>query len=191
MTYDPDRHHRRSIRLRGFDYSQNGVYFVTPCVHNREAILGTVHDGAVELSVVGAAIERAWLEIPNRFPFVVLDEYVIMPNHVHALLAFTDIEPDVNRSCSAVAAGSVPPDSSWRTGPAKVTLGRVLRAYKSLSAIQANRLLGRTSQPFWQRDYYDRIVRDDEELQAIRAYIRRNPSLWGDDPANPGIADPL
>src|SRR5438045_9025810 len=90
MRYDPDRHHRRSHRLQGYDYSRNGAYFVTICVHNRECLLGEICNETLAFSEIGQAVERIWTEIPERFPSILLDEYVLVPNHLHGILQFTE-----------------------------------------------------------------------------------------------------
>ena len=211
MRYDPDRHHRSSLRLQGYNYSQQGAYFVTVCVHNRECLLGEISNGTVVLSEVGQAVEQAWQNIAERFPFVILDEYVLMPNHLHGILFFTepDKQSDVGALLAAPSASSGPlsvaPDkkpgaaSSAPTGfvetpnreTPKATLGKVLRAFKSLSAIQANRLLDRAEQPFWQRNYYERIIRDEQEMEQTRGYIRHNPLQWATDTENPDTGTTL
>ena len=158
MKYDPQVRLRQSIRLAGFDYSQAGAYFVTVCTHNRKPSL--------EAESVREAVRSAWCGIGARFPGVALDEFVIMPNHVHGIIVVAD-------ATGGGAASSAP------------TLGGVVRAFKSISGIQANRVLGRSSRPFWQRNYYEHIIRDEEELSAVRQYIRDNPLSWPDDPENP------
>ena len=153
MKYRPQGLHRRSIRLQGFDYSQAGAYFITICTHNRALFL--------QAERVQEVVRSAWHDLPLRFPSVVLDEFVIMPNHVHGIISLRG------------AASSAP------------TLGRVVRAFKSVSAIAANKALGRSGQPFWQHNYYEHVIRDEEELNAVRRYIRENPLKWSDDPDNP------
>ena len=159
MKYDHLDHRRRSIRLQGFDYAQAGAYFLTICTDRRELVL---QDEPVRQRVLSA-----WHEIPVRFPSVVLDEFVIMPNHVHGIIMLR------GAASGSGAASSAP------------TLGRVVRAFKSVSAIAANEALGRSGQPFWQRNYYKHVIRDEEELNAVRRYIRENPLKWSDDPDNP------
>jgi len=166
MRYDPDRHHRHSIRLRGYDYSRGGAYFITICIYDRECLLSEINEEKVILSEVGSTVEAIWCDLPKRFPFIVLDEYVLMPNHLHGIVCFVDVDRLSNEASS------------------KITLGKVLRTFKSLSGIQANRLLERTEHPFWQRNYHDRIIRDDQELGKIRAYIRQNPQNWEIDTEN-------
>ncbi len=106
-----------------------------------------------------------WHSLPTRFPGVALDEFVIMPNHFHGIII---LEP--------------PRRGAARRAPA---LGQIIRAFKSLSAIEANRILGSPERPFWQRNYYEHIVRDEDELHRVRQYIRDNPLHWEDDPDNP------
>jgi REP element-mobilizing transposase RayT len=152
VPYNPEIHHRQSIRWRGFDYANPGFYFVTVCTHERELTLA--------IPEVVAAIDRAWLDLPNRFPAVELDEFIIMPNHIHGVLVLHERGPK---------------------------FGVVMRAFKSISAIAANRILGRSERPFWQRNYYERVIRSERELNAVREYIRNNPLGWDSDPDNPAI----
>ena len=163
MKYDPEIHHRRSIRLHGHDYSQAGAYFVTVCTHN--------HDLLLQFEAAQAAVLSVWHALPLRFPTVVLDEFVIMSNHVHGIIILRG------------AASRAPKESG--AASSAPTLGRVVRAYKSVSAVEANRILGRTGQPFWQSNYYEHIVRSDHELDHIRQYIRENPINWDQAPNNP------
>ncbi len=147
MAYDVMKYHRRSIRLRGYDYSQPGAYFVTMCLCGREPYL--------EMPAVRAIAEGTWHALPQRFPTIALDEFVIMPDHVHFILWLC-------------------PDAQNRP-----TLGRIVCAYKSLTArasLACLRTLGNAcGEHFWQRDYYDHIITHKAELQEIRQYIRDNP----------------
>jgi len=90
MKYNPDIHHRRSIRLRDYDYSQAGAYFITICAHNRECLFGEIADGAMRLNAAGEIAMQCWQEIPLHFPHSALDEWVIMPNHLHGIVVLTD-----------------------------------------------------------------------------------------------------
>ena len=164
MRYNPEKHHRQSVRLEGYDYSRVGLYFVTVCCWQKECLFGRVVSDTVELTEAGSLAERFWKEIPVRFPSVVLDEFVIMPNHLHGILQFTMRDNE------------------------KTTLGSVMRAYKSLSAIAINRQLGRSERPVWQRNYHEHLVGDEEALSNIRRYIILNPSRWDKDDENPDNA---
>ncbi|TMG03749.1 MAG: transposase [Chloroflexi bacterium] len=154
MAYTPDVHHRRSIRLKGFDYSLSGVYFLTICTYDRESVL--VPD------TLKQTLLAEWSALSERFPTARPDEFVVMPNHVHGVLMLNEDEAS-----------------------ARVPLGQVVSAFKSLSAINCNRILGRADRPFWQRNYYERIVRNEAELNRVRQYIRDNPEKWAEDKNNP------
>ena len=174
MSYDSSEHHRRSIRVRGYDYSQRGVYFVTICAHGRDSLFGRVQEDAVRLNAAGETVQNTWNGLPIRFPMVVLDAFVVMPNHVHGVLAIVKNEVGVTGG----AASSAP------------TLGKIVRAFKSLAAIEVNRLLDRSGAAVWQRGYYERIVRAEGELQKLQTYIFENPVRWVSDPENPGAQGP-
>ncbi len=147
MGYDPEKHHRRSIRLKGYDYSQPGTYFVTICLNGREPYF--------ELPEVRNIIEDAWKALPQRFPTIELDEFIVMPDHIHFIL---NLHPDHKN---------------------RPTLSTIVGAYKSLTARAALSHL-RTrgdicGNQFWQQHFYDHIICNKTELLAIRKYIRNNP----------------
>jgi len=166
VEYDPRTHHRRSVRLAGYNYSQDGAYFVTICARERELSL--------QAEPVRDVVRSAWYGLPARFPGVALDEFVVMPNHIHGIILLVGGGGAASSAPTVLGAASSAP-----------TLGRVVRAFKSVSGIEANRVLGRSNRLFWQRSYYERIIRDEEELDAIRQYIQANPGNWPDDPENP------
>jgi REP element-mobilizing transposase RayT len=157
--YDTDRHHRRSIRLQGWNYASPGAYFVTICVHRPETILGEVVGEEVVLSPFGNVAADAWLWLASQYPYIDLDEWVIMPDHFHGIIVIHE------------------PDNTPE--PVKVKpLGRLVGAFKTVSTKEVNRLRDTPGAPFWQRGYYDRVVRSPQELEAIRKYIQNNPSRW-------------
>jgi len=188
LKYDPERHHRRSIRLAGYDYSEPGAYFVTICTHNKELLL--------EDEQVKQIVRSAWGALPARFAHLTLDEFVTMPNHIHGIIILTpQPEAPLDRGAASSAPTldrtDAPPikgaASSAPTAGARVpTLGQVVRAFKSVSAIAANRRLDRSG-TFWQRNYYEHIIRDEDELNVVRQYIRDNPLKWDQDPDNPAV----
>jgi putative transposase len=182
LPYDPDCHHRRSIRLRDYDYAQAGAYFVTLCVEGRECLLGEIAAGEVRVSGAGEIVAQTWDSLPSRFPYVELDAFVIMPNHVHAIIVITDPPPPVDPD--SVGAELALPK---KTGDASIapTLGRIVQAFKSISAIACNRLLERSGVPFWQRNYWEHVIRDDADLARLRAYIEGNPGKWAEDRYHP------
>ena len=170
-----DKHSRRSVRLKDYDYSQQGAYFVTICAKNRACLFGEIVDGAMCLNQSGESIQRIWYELPNRYTNLDLDAFILMPNHLHGIVVLTD-----NAAVGAPLAAPFP----GRASPAP-TLGGIVRTFKSISAMLLHRLLSRKGRPLWQRNYYEHIIRNEKSLNAIRDYILNNPNRWSDDPDNP------
>lgn len=168
------RHRRRSLRLKEYDYTQPGAYFVTMCTQGRELLFGHVIDGIMNLNQVGQ-VQAIGTALPKRFPSVELDHFRVMPNHVHGIINLN--------AClyGTEGAASRAPTSL----PRLPTLGDVVGAYKSVSTVEVNRLLGRSGRPLWQRNYYEHIVRDQRSLAEIRVYIVDNPARWAFDRENP------
>ena len=160
MAFDPKIHRRRSIRYKGHDYSQSGAYFVTICAWNRECILGQATGTAVVLTPEGKIVQEEWVKTPAHRSYVRLDQFVVMPNHFHAVL-FLEGE-----------------EGTARRAPTE-TLGAV-GAFKSAVA-------RRIGGPVWQRNYFEHIIRNDESLSQIRRYIANNPLNWATDPENPEL----
>jgi putative transposase len=191
--YDADRHHRRSARLPGYDYSRAGAYFVTVCTHERECMLGEVISDEVVLTPAGLAVRQVWQSLPRRFPSVVLDAFVVMPNHIHGVLTIMSPARGGDRRQAPVPiAAEIAVQSAGSASPARScpSLGQIMRAFKSLSAIQANAALERSGRPFWQRNYHDQVIRTDAALAHIRQYIAQNPRRWAEDPDNPATMLP-
>jgi len=174
MVYDSEIHNRRSIRLKGYDYSSAGAYFVTICSYKKELILSSVraglvsahnHDNLIILKPPGKIISNCRYKIPERFENVVIDEFIIMPNHIHAII----IIDNRNR----VDARPTP------------TVGDIICALKSecvteyIKYIKDNNLI--ISGKLWQRNYYEHVIRNEKELNIYRKYIEENPSKWIDD----------
>jgi REP element-mobilizing transposase RayT len=157
VAYDPNLHHRRSLRRDDFNYAAAGAYFVTICAFEKRCIFGSAQDGAICPSPLGAKVHQAWLDLPLSFKNVQLDEFVLMPNHLHGILMLSD--------------GGGP-------GP---TLGVVIAVLKSRVTRQIkaeSEALNRSKVKVWQRNYYESIVRDEEHLLAARRYITENPQRW-------------
>ena len=172
---------RRSIRLRGFDYSRDGAYFITVCTRGRVCLLGDVVEGEMRLSEAGLVAQAAWEGLPHHYPHVQLDAWVIMPNHVHGIV----ILAEADRDPITVGAGLKPAPTGNPGNAARHGLPEVVRAFKSFSARRINALLGASGVPFWQRNYYEHVIRDEEALHRIRRYIVGNPARWDEDPENP------
>jgi len=164
MKFDPDRHHRRSIRLPGYDYGQPGAYFVTICTYRRECTLGVVRERKVLLSVSGNIVEQSWCALSDHFLFVELDTFVIMPNHLHGII----IVKDYDQKDALVLSN----------GTRSRSVGSVVQNFKSVSTRKVNQVFGKCGMTFWQRGYYERIVRDDTEWNSLRQYIASNPERW-------------
>jgi len=180
-SYDPDRHHRRSVRLKEYDYSQPGTYFVTICTHERACSLGEVCDGTMHLSRYGESVDTCWREIPLHFPTVMLDVYVVMPNHIHGILMI-NVAPMQDMACHVPTAFGAPQRGS---------LGTIVAAFKSAATKQINLVRNTPGAPLWQTNYYEHIIRTahpaaaERELRAIRDYILNNPIQWQVDKDNP------
>lgn len=162
--YDPDHHHRRSIRLRDYDYRQGRAYFVTICARHRECLFGEVAGGRVQLTRAGMVVTECWDGLPRHYPTVDLDAIVVMPNHVHGIIVLNE-----------------PTDSNVAPRP----LSEVVRAFKTFSARRINEQRNAIGTPAWQRNYYDHIVRNEVALHRLRAYIANNPANWAGDQLHP------
>jgi REP element-mobilizing transposase RayT len=195
MSYDPDRHHRRSVRLRDYDYSSAGAYFVTIMVKDRECLLGEIVDDEMRLSEIGEVVAAIWDSLPERYPGVELDGFVIMPNHVHGIIVIT---PEANAGCvgdrmAGAPVGAVhepplqppPPDPVSMLERRRMLLPKIIGYFKMNTAKRANQIRSLPGVPFWQRDYYEHVIRNSADLEHLRDYIARNPLRWALDQVNP------
>lgn len=181
MKYDPTRHHRRSIRLKGYDYRNSGAYFVTICTKNRECILGD--------PVVDGIINAVWQALPSWFPTIELDEFVVMPNHVHFIVWIINYTVEMPLPGGQHESKSYPYEIPKPTKIHSATaLSDVVGAFKSLvfkvylDWVKVNDVTRRAK--FWQGNYYEHIIRNNAELNAIRQYIINNPVSWKKDRDN-------
>lgn len=173
---------RRSIRLPEYDYSEPGAYFVTINCHNRRAFFGRVIGEKVLLNKFGQIAKKCWQVIPNHFPAVAIDAFVIMPNHVHGILLINETSADrvraqhaapIPKSADHVRARHASPLPKPR-GAQSGSLGSIIGSYKSAVTREINILRNHADGPVWHRNYYERVVRNDRELGAIRHYITYN-----------------
>jgi REP element-mobilizing transposase RayT len=188
LEYNPDKHSRHSIRLPGFDYARPGAYFVTVCTQGRECLFGEVVNGAMVPNAVGKMVQSVWNELPRHYPGVNIDASVVMPNHLHGIIMLTAVGagpracPDNGRAC---------PDNGQPQGVAPtMSLINVVHRFKSLTTARYRHGVVQWNwRPFfgrlWQRNYYERIIRKDDELSCIRQYIADNPKQWDMDRENP------
>lgn len=159
--YDPVVHRRHSGRLRDFDYRSTGAYFVTLCTAGRSMLFGEIVGDEVHLTQAGHLVEDCWTWVAEHYQYVTLDAWVLMPNHLHGVLA----------------VGETP-------APRK-PLGRLIGAFKTVSTKRVNELRATPGAVVWQRDYYEHIVRSESDLASIRQYIADNPRQWALDRENP------
>ena len=199
MNYDPAKHHRRSIRLKDYDYTQAGAYFITLCVENRACVLGDVIDGEMQLSPSGAIVAEAWEWLAQQYPYVAIDEYVVMPNHFHGIIVIDaptvgavreppnepPNEPPTIPSPSTPTVRTVGAVREPPNKPPRKSLGRLIGAFKTVSTKRINELNTTPGISFWQRNYYEHIIRHENALDRIRRYIIRNPMKWAIDRQNP------
>jgi REP element-mobilizing transposase RayT len=202
-----DNHQRRSIRLSDYDYTQEGAYFVTICTHQHVCLFGDVIDAEVMLSTLGCVVLEEWERTALSRPYVTLDEFVVMPNHVHGIIIIdygVAKLPDVTKSRDVGATRRVAqpdpiyvsdaqpsPRATHRVaptrpnGPVPGSIGAIVGQFKSISAKRINRIRETPGAPAWQRNFYEHVIRDEKSLNAIREYIQYNPARWAEDQENP------
>lgn len=186
MSYHPDQHHRRSIRLPASDYRWPGVYFVTICVKDRHCLFGEVVDGGMHLNAYGKIAEEEWLRTAHLRPHVRLDAYVIMPNHLHGILEIHDANRrDMTRHVPTPNK-MVPGEPMRAFGkPVARSLSSIIGAFKAAVTKRINRLWETSGASVWQPRFYEHIVRDAGDLDRIRRYIAENPAGWPEDRYHP------
>jgi len=192
MEYDAAKHHRRSIRLPGYDYRSPGAYFVTICVQGGECRLGEVVDGEMRLNEWGEIASDYWLRIPDHFDHVQLDAWVVMPNHMHGIVLIVgrgEVSPETTSLADDPKPGEADPqdkESGMDASPLQPgSLGAIIGNYKSVSTRRINRVRGAPGTRFWQRNYWEHIIRDERSLNRIREYIQNNPARWAEDQLHP------
>ncbi len=185
---------RRSIRLKEYDYSQSGPYFVTICSSGKKFIFGDIRNGIMGLSEAGIIANECWNDLPNHFPNIELNEISIMPNHIHFIVI---INKDIRRgtACCAqndsISRASAAPhyaqiDVKSQAGaagraPTAGSLSAIVGSYKSAVSNKINKMYGRPGISIWQRNYYEHVIRNEKELNATRNYIQLNPLNWKQD----------
>jgi putative transposase len=185
MRYDPERHHRRSSRLPEYDYAGNRTYFTTICTHTRAVLFGNVRNGGMALNELG------WIVGENE---IELGPFVVTPNHLHGIVVIVPNNP-VGEHGSAPGSEGRPVDATRTTSRQEdPSLARLRRQPRSLGSFVAgfkqatskhfNNFQGTTGVPLWQRNFYERIVRNDDELSRMSKYIENNPTQWSTDREN-------
>ncbi|MCF0058845.1 transposase [Dyadobacter sp. CY356] len=198
--YDPKIHHRRSIRLDTYDYSQEGLYFVTCCCQDREYFFGEIINSELILNEAGKLIEQEWMNLSDRFLNIRLHDFVIMPNHFHAILELVGATLVVARNSPDIPTsnhnfeekgpgrpqGITPTDTSADTQVTAPTIGDIISAFKSITTVKYIHGVKTANWPkfnkrLWQRNYYEHIIRNEIALNNIANYIIENPKRWNED----------
>ncbi len=182
MFNDIKIHHRRSIRLPEYDYSQSGIYFVTICCYQKQRYFGEINGKRMSLSTIGQMAKTCWLEIPKHFSNVKLNEFIIMPNHMHGLIQIDDYVENVGAQHVVPLRDKTLKSQNKFQHIIPRSLGVIIRGYKSTvtNSCRVNNL----ANIIWQRNYYERIIRNDDELNRVREYIKNNPVNWQTDRNN-------
>ncbi|MFA7057418.1 MAG: transposase [Candidatus Cloacimonadales bacterium] len=189
--FNPEIHHRRSIRLKDYDYSQEGFYFITLCTGNREHLFGEINDGTMVLNEIGMLIKEEWEKTTEIRKNIALGEYIIMPNHFHAII---QIEHQIkSQTYTTMGLKST-----------SQTIGSIIRGFKGTTTLKINLIQpvrkecrgvlpyaqnvksSKQDNSIWQRNYWERIIRNQKEFNQISQYIINNPALWEDDKLNGG-----
>ena len=199
--YNPNIHHRKSIRLKGYDYTQAGLYFVTICLQNRKCLFGDVINGTMQLNDSGRMIEKWYYELENKFPDIQCGTHIVMPNHFHCVIhnvgADLRVCPNDNtkpfdngqtqRSAPANILGEHKPILGEHAGS---PLHRVVQWFKTMTTneyirnVKSNKWQ-RFDGKLWQRNYWEHIIRNEKSHQNISEYIIKNPIKWNADKLNP------
>lgn len=172
-----DKTHRRcSICLKGYDYSQNGAYFITISTHRKQNLFGEIIDEEIKLNEFGRIVEDEWLRTAKMRSNIVLDEFVVMPNHVHGIVIIQrECRGTLQRAPTFEEFGQLTSDS----------IPSIIRGFKSAVTKRINELRQTLRIPVWQCNYYEHAIRDENDLDSIREYIRYNPLKWAEDEENP------
>ncbi len=177
--YDPKIHNRRSIRLEYYDYSIPDDYFITICTHNRKCIFGYIKNGKMIFNDLGRIIREEIINISKRYKNIEIDEYIIMPNHIHMIISILFYDVGATLVVAQNRAGASPAP----------TIGDIVGSFKSICFYRYKKYLQDnefdTKHKFWQRNYWEHIIRNEKSLNKIRNYIINNPFVWNRDRNNP------
>ena len=187
LTHNAERHHRRALRLKGYDCTLPGAYFVTICTQNRECLLGEIVDGEMHPNEAGRMVQAIWNELPNHYTGVQVDAFVVMPNHIHGIIVLSPMNLSVEAGPCAC------PDPGHPQGVAPtLSLPDVVHRFKSLTTARYRHGVARGGWPafdrrLWQRNYYEHVIRNERDMDRIREYILNNPLRWAEDENNPAL----
>jgi len=188
MKFDPAIHHRRSIRFRGYDYSQPGAYYLTLCTHEKEHLFGEIAGGEMKRNECGEIVRQGWEDFPRRYPAVQVDSFVVMPNHIHGILLVGAIHELPQGDFQGATRES--PQRQFQRAVhepplrRRMLLPKLIGYLKMTTSKRINEIRGTPGSPVWQRNYYEHIIRNEDELGKIREYVATNPVQWLADPEN-------
>ena len=169
---------RRSLRLKEYDYSRGGAYFITICTYNRECVLGNVADEEMILNQSGNIVLACWNSLLERYDNIELDKFVVMPNHVHGIIKIIDHVGAIHELPLQTA------NTNQKTKRRRMLIPKIVGYFKMNSSKQINTIRNSTGIPVWQRNYYEHIIRNENKLNKIREYIHNNPIRWHLDREN-------
>ena len=187
MKYNPEIHHRKSMRLKHYDYAEMGAYFVTICTHDRVCLFGEVVDREMVLNAAGEMVKNYWMDIAKRFEGVERDEFIVMPNHFHGILFLVGAD----RCVCPDMVDEQNPKTGRHIG---LPLPTIIQWFKTMTTNEYIRNVKHANWPafcgrLWQRNYYEHIIRDESELNRIREYVINNPVAWDKDEENPAVTN--
>lgn len=191
MTYNPDIHKRQSIRLKGYDYSQSGFYFITICCYQRECLFGDIINSQIILNNFGELVKKEWLKSAEIRKEIKLGEFVIMPNHFHGIVIINQKNNNYNHvHTNDVGANGRSPLQEIQSSPQQISmkpksLSSLIAGFKSATTKKINIIRDTPKTPVWQRNYYDHIIRNDQSLERIREYVQNNHLSWENDQLHP------
>ncbi|WP_440617030.1 transposase [Cysteiniphilum sp. 6C5] len=184
-----EKHHRHTVRLKGYDYAQKGAYFVTICTHDKACIFGEIVDDKMMLNEMGTIVYNEWLNTSALRSNIHCDVFVVMPNHIHGIIVINESGQPQGRMQSYGRMQYAPTEGMLQAklqSPSQ-TLGAIVRGFKAAVTKQINALKQVSGENIWQRNYYEHIIRDENDYNRICEYIENNPQKWALDSLNPNI----
>jgi len=185
MNNEAGKLNRRSVRLPGYDYSQPGAYFVTICTQNRACLYGDIIDGKMMLNANGLIVHEEWQKTAEMRLNVVLDTFVIMPNHIHGILVIKDDIDYGKAKCRGTMHRAPTPMIERYGKPVSNSIPTIIRGFKSAVTHRINEIRATPGAPIWQRNFYEHVIRNEDNLNEIRQYIENNPTKWLEDENHP------
>ncbi|MFA5346182.1 MAG: transposase [Candidatus Omnitrophota bacterium] len=171
---------RKPNRLKNYDYSQNGYYFVTICIHSRREWFGKINNGVMELNETGHIVLACWNDLPNHYRNIELDEFIVMPNHAHGIVVIGN----VGNGLKPFPTDGIQIYADEMKNPRYHGLPEIMRGFKTFSSRRVNETIKTGNKFHWQKSFYDHVIRDEMSLGRIREYIRNNPKQWDTDKEN-------